>query len=237
MCIKRLLETALDSLAQGDQAKLEDTVQRAWTAILDQRAAHLCKSNQFNEAMQYANKLIRLNPASVEGYRRKADIYYARLQYKRVPFLYRTCLALSLNDEDKPAVIARITEAQFRQRSKVDPFRVLPLEVLETVFRFLEVQDRLRCLTVCSQWRNCLLKSSLWDDLTLDLTHLRTPGYVSSTLPYLGPRLRRLHLTHHPVILDHAFPMLAHHRCANIESLGRPRELWIFERMHLSCEF
>ncbi|ORZ02616.1 hypothetical protein BCR43DRAFT_16620 [Syncephalastrum racemosum] len=222
MCIKRLLEAALDSVVQEDQAQLEETVQKAWTAILDQRAAYLCKTNQFNEAMKYADKLIRLNPTSSEGYRRKADIYYARLQYRHVPYLYRTCMALSLNGEEKSTIIARISEAQLRQRSKADPFHILPLEVLETVFRFLEVQDRLSCLMVCQRWRNCLLQlSSLWDDLTLDLSHVRKPDYASFDLPYLGPRLRRLQLTHHPIILDHAFPMLAHHCCSNITSLGR----------------
>ncbi|ORY97451.1 hypothetical protein BCR43DRAFT_562916 [Syncephalastrum racemosum] len=219
--IKSLLCNALDAIAQhNDLDTAEAQLRLALTAVLDLKAQRALQSNRHDHALAHANALIALFPSSPEGYYRKGDVLFEKLDYKQACRLYTTCLHLcQARKRDVAPLQSRLEDARKRLNRKVDPWLRLPNELIESVFAYCP-GARFTCLAVCKAWRHKLLNvGMLWQNLSLTLQSSTSRAAPASTsCKYLGRSLRHLTIQTDRTLCS-ALTFLLNNKCTHIERL------------------
>lgn len=161
-------------------------------SILDLRIEARLGLKDFDGAVKDARTMVRHDRTDARGYLRcgqlgrlKGDFAGAQRWYqqalKNVPQNhegYHNLASLSAKSIDKSAA---------PQSKCRDPLTILPLEVIQMVYQYLDLQEATTCLRVSRLWRNNLLAThSIWK--TFDLTGTKK----DITFKHLRACVRRL---------------------------------------------
>ncbi|ORY90436.1 hypothetical protein BCR43DRAFT_499300 [Syncephalastrum racemosum] len=190
--IHPLLEEALLASKGEDYPRLDTLLRNCLHSVLEVRVSRHHKAQQLDCAMRHANTLTQLFPDSPAGYRWQGDIYMDYCDYDNAIEAYKRGSTLTHDTQ----LLQRITDAQARRDTKLDPLQYLPAEIILHIFSFCP-EARLTSTVVCHAWRKYLLAlEPLWHDVELTLHRKPVSGFWQRGLSYvLKPSLQHLRLT------------------------------------------
>ncbi|KAF2494184.1 hypothetical protein BU16DRAFT_464551 [Lophium mytilinum] len=165
-------QKAVDAFTEAIESMIIPTV-----AMLNNRAASFEKLQNFKMACKDGRHMIKLDKGDARGYLRTADILQKMEKLDSAVDIYKYGLKNVSVTDDNYKLLQGMLDKLIRQLSppkSVDPFSVLPIELVEMVIGHLTFRNMVTCLRVSKQWKQFLInRPRLWTDL--DLSHARRP--------------------------------------------------------------
>ncbi|KAF2808382.1 uncharacterized protein BDZ99DRAFT_445802 [Mytilinidion resinicola] len=163
-------QKAVDAFTEAIELMIIPTV-----AMLNNRAASFEKLQNFKMAAKDGRHMIKLDKGDARGYLRTADILQKMEKPDSAVEIYKHGLKNVLVSDENYKLLQGMLDKLIRQLSppkSVDPFSVLPIEIVEMVIGYLTFRNMVTCLRVSKQWKQFLInRPRLWTDL--DLSHAR----------------------------------------------------------------
>ncbi|OCL10956.1 hypothetical protein AOQ84DRAFT_288207 [Glonium stellatum] len=163
-------QKAVDAFTEGIESMSIPTVD-----ILNNRAASFEKLENFKLAVKDGRDMIKIDKKDVRGYLRTGNILQKMDKLDAAIGIYKYGIKnVSVTDENFK-LLQGIHDKLTRQLSPpkaIDPFIILPVELVEMIIRYLTFRNMVTCLRVSKQWNRFLIsRTPLW--LNLDLSHAR----------------------------------------------------------------
>ncbi|KAH7138405.1 F-box/TPR repeat-containing protein pof3 [Dendryphion nanum] len=141
--------------------------------LLDQRAATHEKLGDLNAALKDSREMIKGFKTDVKGYLRTADILQKIGKPEKALDIYQYGKKNVTSTNKHFMLLQQLHDQLTRKLSPptaVDPFVVLPAELIDMVISYLNFKNMVRCLQVSKGWKDYLTRRpSLWTQLDFSL--------------------------------------------------------------------
>lgn len=186
-------EKAVEAFTNGLELAANPAIARS---LYNYRAASFDKLQNFNYALKDGRELIRLNKKDAEGYLRIGSVLQKQNKLDTAIAIYKNGMKnVPVNDKGFQ-YLQQLHDKLTRMLSPataVDPFAVLPVELVEMIIGYLNFRSMVNCLRVCKGWKNYLVKRpKLWT--VLDLSQARrdvSRNFVKNAVQYSESNISR----------------------------------------------
>ncbi|KAF9731106.1 hypothetical protein PMIN06_009794 [Paraphaeosphaeria minitans] len=139
--------------------------------LYDYRAASHEKLGDFNAAVKDGRLAIRTHKQDIKGYLRTASALQKMKKLDTALNIYKYGMKnVPVNNSDFP-LLQQLHDKLTRTLSPpkaIDPFTILPVELVEMVIGYLSFKNMINCLRVSRGWKDYLTnRPKLWDSLDL----------------------------------------------------------------------
>ncbi|CAD6500958.1 BgTH12-06659 [Blumeria graminis f. sp. triticale] len=159
-----------------------------YLSALDGRAASYERLNKLDHAINDGRTMIKIMPRASMGYLRTGKILRLKGLTHLAMKIYERGLSKVPIGKDKGKITLKSMynklKLQITCQNSNDPLRVLPLEIVEIVFKLLNMCERVTCLLVSKDWKN-LLESMRYLWTTIDTRYARRPIASRALQAYL----------------------------------------------------
>lgn len=196
------------------------------STILDCRSACYENLKEFDLALRDAATIIKLVPTESRGYLRAGKIFSIQKNYKKAVQIYTRALT-KVNPQDKryKQITDMKDKAEKKEKSLIghDFMKILPYDVISSIFSLLSFDRRIQCTGVSTTWRNFALNwSGMWRDLDFGnrkISHALIKKYMAYAK---GRHVRRFAmLDADQNMMRKIFQLLIDENCQYIETLGK----------------
>lgn len=192
--------------------------------ILDCRSACYEKLNQFDLAIRDAVAIVKRAPSESRGYLRAGKILSLEKKYQKALQIYTRALTkVSKQDKRYQQLVDMHRAAQKKASVGTDFMKILPYDVISSIFSLLSFDRRIQCTGVSKTWRNFALNwSGMWRDLDFGnrkISHTLIKQYMSYAK---GRHVRRLAMMDADQNrMKKVFQLLIDEDCQYMEVLGK----------------
>ncbi|KAJ8653958.1 hypothetical protein O0I10_010407 [Lichtheimia ornata] len=128
--------------------------------LYDCRAAAFEKVGQYAKALEDAMTMIKMAPDQSKGYLRAGKVLVIQERFSKAIAVYNRALKYVNKSDSRYAMLETMRErakTSMKQRSKENDFtKILPYDILHTIFAQVSFDRRIQCMAVCQSWRNFL---------------------------------------------------------------------------------
>ncbi|KAJ4357615.1 uncharacterized protein N0V89_002191 [Didymosphaeria variabile] len=159
-------EKAVEAFTNGIDASVNPS-----TTLYDYRAAAYEKLADFAAAVKDGRLAIRTHKHNVKGYLRTASALQRMGKLDTALNIYKYGMK-NVPVEDKDFQLLQQLHNKLTRKlsppKAIDPFTILPVELVEMVIGYLSFKNMMNCLRVCRGWKGYLTnRPKLWADLDL----------------------------------------------------------------------
>lgn len=203
--------------------------------LYDCRAAAFEKVGQYAKALEDAMTMIKMAPDQSKGYLRAGKVLVIQERFSKAIAVYNRALKYVNKSDSRYAMLETMRErakTSMKQRSKENDFtKILPYDILHTIFAQVSFDRRIQCMAVCQSWRNFLKSwSGMWCRLhfTSAMSVYAIKQYMSYTT---GRYVRQLCITGQKKSRMNTILQLGIDRdCHYIQNLGKPSFCFLFHK-------
>ncbi|KAF2681143.1 hypothetical protein K458DRAFT_344425 [Lentithecium fluviatile CBS 122367] len=163
---KKEYQKAVDAFSSGIHASVIPTV-----TLYDYRAAAHEKMGDFNTAVKDGREAIRLDKKDVKGYLRTGSALQKLNKPETAVSIYKYGMKNVPVDNKNFQLLQQLHDKLTRQLAPptaIDPFTVLPMELVEMILGYLPFKNVVNCLRVSKGWKSYLTKRpKLWQNIDL----------------------------------------------------------------------
>ncbi|OCK85880.1 hypothetical protein K432DRAFT_388256 [Lepidopterella palustris CBS 459.81] len=163
-------QKAVDAFTEGIESMSIPSV-----GMLNNRAASFEKLEDYKMAVKDGRDMIKIDKKDVRGYLRTGNILQKMEKSQVAIEIYKYGLKNVPVTDENFKLLQSMHDKLTRQLSPpkaIDPFAVLPIELVEMIISYLTFRNMVTCLRVSMQWKRFLIsRVSLWTHL--DLSHAR----------------------------------------------------------------
>ncbi|KAF2793537.1 hypothetical protein K505DRAFT_244158 [Melanomma pulvis-pyrius CBS 109.77] len=169
---QKLYEKAVEAFTDGIEATNTPSLD-----LFDHRAASYDKLAKFGLAVKDGREMIRTHKENVKGYLRTGSLLEKMNKLETAAGIYKYGMKNVPITDTNFKVLQQLHDRITRKLSPakaVDPFTVLPVELVEMAVGYLSFKSMVSCIRVSKGWKNFLIKlPNLWTDL--DFSGARKP--------------------------------------------------------------
>ncbi|KAF2196128.1 hypothetical protein GQ43DRAFT_476603 [Delitschia confertaspora ATCC 74209] len=168
---QKAIEAFTDGIESSDKTNIE---------LLESRALIYAKLKDFNNALKDGRAMIKASLSSSRGYLRTGQILQMQEKWGPAVDLYRYALKRVSAEDEKLSLLQVELDKLTRQIAPpkaIDPFTVLPVELVQMVLSYMNFRDIVICRRVCKGWNNYLIRNpNLWTNMDLSLAKQSVSG-------------------------------------------------------------
>ncbi|KAF2017552.1 RNI-like protein [Aaosphaeria arxii CBS 175.79] len=161
-------EKAIEAFTHGIEASETPLI-----TLLDYRAASYIKNENSNAALKDARDMIRMHKKDIRGYLRTASLLEKTEKFDTALNIYAYGKKNVPTTDKNYKLLQQLHDKLTRKISpptSVDPFTILPPELIDMVLDYLGFRNMVRCLPVSKGWKTYICgRPSLWTNLDLSL--------------------------------------------------------------------
>lgn len=163
-------QKAVDAFTEGIESMSIPSV-----SILNNRAASFEKLESFKLAVKDGRDMIKIDKKDVRGYLRTGNILQKMDRLDAAIGIYKYGIKNVPVADENFKLLQGIHDKLTRQLSPpkaIDPFVMLPIELVEMIISYLTFRNMVTCLRVSKQWNRFLIsRTPLW--INLDLSYAK----------------------------------------------------------------
>ncbi|KAF2713830.1 hypothetical protein K504DRAFT_462316 [Pleomassaria siparia CBS 279.74] len=165
-------EKAIEAFTNGIEAATSPSL-----SLFDHRAASYDKLAKYSSAVKDGREMIKMDKQNVKGYLRTGSVLEKMNKLETAAGIYKYGMKNVPVTDSNFKILQLLHDKIIRKLSPakaVDPFTVLPSELVEIIIGHVSFQAMVNCMRVNKGWRNWLKsRPNLWTDL--DFSGARKP--------------------------------------------------------------